>query len=117
MRLVFQALMAGIVVALLTAGGGWAMVRDSEVGSSEAQLGATMLLGAPGFGGATSIVSGVIGFLLGRSARRRRPARRSAQRLIPAIEPISSPRVSAGQHQLIAMYRVKPGTIDQVARQ
>jgi heme-degrading monooxygenase HmoA len=115
-RLAVQALFAGVLVALLAAGAGWSLVRDAEVGTTEAMVGAAMLLGAPAFGGLTALVSGVVGFMVGRSARRRRPVRRTAHRAA-AVETVSAPRVSPGQHQLIAMYRVRAGTIEQVARQ
>jgi heme-degrading monooxygenase HmoA len=110
-RLAIQAILAGLVVGLLSAGVGWTMSGDSQIGSSEAQVGALLLLGSPAFAIGTAALAGALGYLMGRSARAR-SGRRSKRR-----SDLDLPRLDGVPHQLRAKYRFRPGTIDRVARQ
>jgi quinol monooxygenase YgiN len=69
-----------------------------------------LMIGAPVVGLVTAIAAGGVDYLLGRetmAAKPKRPTKRSAPKLLNPDVP----------HQLISLYRVRPGTLDEAARQ
>jgi heme-degrading monooxygenase HmoA len=111
MRLAILSIATGLMVGLVAAVAGESMFGGAEIGSQSAQIGAMLLVGSPAIAIGTTLLAALLGWVLGRSGKRSAP-RRPKSRTGPDL-----PRLDGAPHQLIAMYRFRPGTIDRVARQ
>jgi len=76
------------------------------MGSGAAELGAQLLLSAPVIGVSIALGAWLVGWLLAREARKRATFGARPRRI----------ESSASTHQMIALYRFRPGTVDTVTQ-